>query len=402
MIFRAVLLFLLLTIGANAFAASGEPVVIGQAYRIHSSVLDEDRDYRVALPASYGWAQDRRYPVLYVLDGQTHFVHSAGAVDYLAEQGEIPEMIVVALDSTDRLRDFTQSDWAEAWVGGGGAANFKRFLAEELIPQIARDYRTDGFRVLSGHSAGGQFALYCLSSTPTLFRGYFAMAPSLHWDHNLPQRSLDASLATAKRVPAFLYFASADDSGQALADDQALAATLNAHAPAGFRWKYQPFPDETHVSVPLLAQIDALRTLYAGYRFHPDQARAGGLAAAEAHFQALSKLLDWPMPIPERALNAVGYAALSQGKTADALAIFRRNTAANPNSANAWDSLADGYMKASQWSAAIEASDQVVALANKYALPDRANFVRMAEHRSEQARQANARGQVVAPTTDGD
>ena len=402
MIVRAVLLILLLATGMNAFAASGTPLVIGQAYRVHSSVLDEDRDYRVALPASYGWAQDRRYPVLYVLDGQTHFIHSVGAVDYLAKQGEIPEMIVVALDSTNRVRDFTQSDWAEAWVGGGGADNFKRFLAEEFIPEIARKYRVDGFRVLSGNSAGGQFALYCLNSTPTLFKGYFAMSPSLDWDHNLPQRSLDASLAAAKQVPAFLYFASSDDSGQALANDRSLVATLQAHAPDGFRWKYQPFPNETHASVPLLAQIDALRALYAGYRFHPDQARSGGLQAAETHFQALSKLLDWPMPVPEAVFNELGYAALSRGQTADAIAIFKRNTVANPNSANAWDSLADGYAKASQWPAAIKATDKAVALANKYALPNRADFSRIAEHRHERARQADTYEQITDPAADDD
>jgi predicted alpha/beta superfamily hydrolase len=350
----------------------------------------------VALPASYGWAQDRRYPVLYVLDGRAHFAHAAAAVDYLAAQGEIPEMIVVALDSTNRVRDFTQSDWAEAWVGGGGAANFRRFLADELIPQIARDYRTDGFRVLSGHSAGGQFALYSLGSAPALFKGYFALSPSLDWDHNLPQRSLEASLAAAKRVPAFLYFASSDDSGQALADDHALVATLRAHAPEGFRWKYQPFPDETHGGLPLLAQIDALRALYAGYRFHPDQARAGGLPAAEAHFQAVSKLLDWPMQVPEGVLNDLGYAALSQGRTADAVAMFERNTRTNPNSANAWDSLADGYAQAKQWPDALTASDRAVALATRYALPNRADFERQAQGRHEQARQ-----QAVVPAANG-
>src|SRR3954470_12724648 len=96
---------------------------------------------------------------LYVLDGKDHFFHTAGSAGYLAEQGEIPEMIVVAIGSTVRVRDFTQTDWPAGWIGGGGAGNFKRFLSAELIPKVDRTYRTDGFRVLSGHSAGGQFAL---------------------------------------------------------------------------------------------------------------------------------------------------------------------------------------------------------------------------------------------------
>jgi uncharacterized protein len=128
--------------------------------------------------------------VLYLLDGKSHFLHTSGAVDYLSALGDIPEMIVVAIDSTVRIRDFTQTAWATAWVGRGGAANFKRFLSTEFIPTIERAYRTDGFRVLVGHSAGGQFVLYCLTAEPFLFQAYMAFSPSLDRDDNLPQKSL--------------------------------------------------------------------------------------------------------------------------------------------------------------------------------------------------------------------
>jgi len=46
----------------------GEVVSIGESRRIHSIQL-EDREYKVYLPDSYKWAQDKRYPILYVLDG---------------------------------------------------------------------------------------------------------------------------------------------------------------------------------------------------------------------------------------------------------------------------------------------------------------------------------------------
>ena len=140
------ILALLLMLLYLAAASSAGQVVIGETQNIHSSVLNEDRTYRVYLPDSYRWAKDRHYPVLYLLDGQTEFVHTASSVDYLAAQGEIPEMIVVAIDSTVRVRDFTQTDWPSHWIGGGGAADFKRFLSTELIPTVDRTYRTDGFR----------------------------------------------------------------------------------------------------------------------------------------------------------------------------------------------------------------------------------------------------------------
>jgi uncharacterized protein len=81
-----------------------------------------------------------------------------------------------AIASTVRVRDFTQTDWPQAWIGGGGAGNFKRFLSSELIPEIEQRYRADGYGILSGHSAGGQFALYCLTAEPALFHAYIALS----------------------------------------------------------------------------------------------------------------------------------------------------------------------------------------------------------------------------------
>jgi len=369
---RRVLAMLLLHALCSGAGADG-PVTIGESRRIHSSLLHEDRRYNVSLPASYAWAVDRRYPVLYLLDGQTHFRHTAGSVDFLGRNGEIPEMIVVAIDSTVRVRDFTQTDWPSAWIGGGGAGNFKRFLSDELIPQVERTYRTDGFRVLSGHSAGGQFALYCLTSEPALFRAYIALSPSLDWDDNLPQRSLDKALEATQSLEAYLYVARSDDSGRALADYEKLVETLRSRTPRGFRWKSQPYPEETHSNVALLAQIDALRSLYAGYRYHGDMLEKG-LPYAEKHFEEVSKTLGWPIAIPERVINQLAYDALSRGRTQDALVLFRRNVEAHPDSANAYDGLADGYAEEKSWAEAARASKKALALATRYGHPNKEYF----------------------------
>ena len=387
MVHRALASSLVLMSLGTAARAEG-PIVMGETRRIHSAVLKEDRVYRVSLPESYGWAKDRRYPVLFLLDGQTHFLHTAGSVGYLAQQGEIPEMIVVAIDSTVRIRDFTQTDWPSVWVGGGGAGNFKRFLSSELIPDVDKNYRSDGFRVLSGHSAAGQFALYCLTSDPSLFRAYFAISSSLDWDNNLPQRSLEQSLKATRELNAFLYVARSDDSGRPLADYERLVETLKANSPQGFRWHDRAYPDETHGSVALLAQIDALRQLYAGYRFHPDMA-AKGLPFAEQHFRDVSKTVGWPLAVPEGVINDLGYAALSGGKTQDAISLFRRNVEANPNSANAHDSLSDGYAKAGMWKDAARAADRAAALAVEFDHPNRAHFIDRAKTMNDRLKQGS-------------
>ena len=74
MVHRALASSLVLMSLGTAARAEG-PIVMGETRRIHSAVLKEDRVYRVSLPESHGWAKDRRYPVLFVLDGQTHLQH---------------------------------------------------------------------------------------------------------------------------------------------------------------------------------------------------------------------------------------------------------------------------------------------------------------------------------------
>jgi predicted alpha/beta superfamily hydrolase len=365
---------------------SQDPVVIGQQKVIHSNILNEDRTYQIYLPQSYDWALDRNYPVLYVLDGESNFIHTSGSVDFLASASEIPEQIIVAITSTVRVRDFTQTDWSSHWIGGGGANNFKNFLSKELIPEIEKDYRTNNFRILSGHSAGGQFVLYTLSSEPSLFNSYFAISPSLDWDNNLPQRSLEESFVHTDSLKAFLYFAWSDDFGQALANDQRLLETLETKSPPKFRWIGKGYPDETHVSITLPAQIDALRQLYSGYRLHNDLL-IKGFNYAEKHFEEVSKKVGYTIPVPEDIINNFGYEALENGNIQDAITFFNRNIDQNPNSANAFDSMADAYEEAGMWEEALKSSEKAVELANKYGDPGLNNFIKHTNRIKEKYKQ---------------
>lgn len=340
-----------------------------------SAVLGESRHVEVSLPASYAWAPERRYPVLYLLDGQTHGAHAIASSDFLAAQGQLPELIVVSIHSTVRVRDFTQTDWPQAWIGGGGAANFTRFLLAELIPRIEHDFRTGPYRILVGHSASGQYVLHQLATRPESFNAYVALAPSLDWDDRLPIRELESALSRADRPARFVYFAYGDDLEQALADDQRLARALAAAAPGTLRVQVRSFPEERHSALPLLGVIDALRALYAGYAV-PEDLAAKGLSAVDAHFAALSKRLGTPVAVPEAALNEVGYKLLGSDRVVEAIAVFERAAHENPSSANAWDSFAEALARSARWDDALQASRRAVELAVRFDLPDRKSFER--------------------------
>lgn len=361
---------LVLFAGALPAAAKG-PALLD----IASTALGETRHVEVTLPASYAWAMERHYPVLYLLDGQTHGAHAVASSDFLTAQGQLPELIVVSIHSTVRVRDFTQTDWPQAWIGGGGAANFTRFLATELVPRIERDYRTAPFRILAGHSASGQYVLHQLATHPTDFHAYLALAPSLDWDGQLPIRELESALPRAGRPARFAYFAYGDDAEDALADDLRLARAFAAAAPGSLRAAVRSFPEETHSALPLLALIDGLRQLYAGYA-PPEKLAAEGLPAVEAHYAALSTRLGTPVAVPEAALNEVGYRLLGSERVAAAIAVFERAARENPSSANAWDSLAEALAQAARPEEALRAAQRAVELATRFDLPHRASLER--------------------------
>ena len=365
-------------------SAASVPVVIGESRVLQSAVLDEQRRYSVALPPGYAWSPDRRYPVLLVLDAERHFAHATTTTRFLAANGEMPDTIVVGLDSTNRLRDFTQTDWPEAWVGGGGADRFARFLTTELLPAIERDYRTDGFRTVVGHSASGQFALHLLATRPDTFRAYLVNSPSLDWDDRLPRRELAEAFARTASLPAFVYVARSDDRGPALADAHALFATLE-QGPRGLRAVGRDFPGETHAGIPLVALVDGLRTLYRGYRFDIDLPGAS-LADAERQYAQVSESLGWPTAVPEAVVQSLAYASMNAGRHDEAIALFARNVERHPRSAGAHAALADGYAEARRWREALASATRAAALAAEQGHPDRANFeAQVARHRAELA-----------------
>lgn len=243
-------------------------------------------------------------------------------------------------------------------------------------------------RILTGHSSGGQFVLYTLTAEPSLFHAYFAFEPSLDWDDRLPQRSLEKSFEAREKLPAFLCVAQSDNRGQALANHRQLVATLEEKSPPGFRWKSADFPDEQHMTLQLVAQVDAFRALYAGYRMSPE-VMDQGLEGVERHFEAVSKTLGRTVAIPEDALNQLAYLALENGKNAQALALFKRNADANPGSPNAWDSLADGYAALNQWRDAASAAARAAALAADYSHPNQGYFEQHAKKLTERVNGAD-------------
>jgi predicted alpha/beta superfamily hydrolase len=149
--------------------------------KFKSLINNQDYVLNVYLPVSYNYTT-KKFPVLYVLDGQWSFQYIAGVqgvAEGLYYDGLAPEMIIVGITWTDdydtnRQRDFTPIQTNEFPISGG-APKFFNVLRNEIVKMIDSNYRTDKINnTLTGGSLGGLFTLYALFQKPELFNRYIA------------------------------------------------------------------------------------------------------------------------------------------------------------------------------------------------------------------------------------
>ena len=153
--------------------------------QLKSSETGRSYDIYIRLPDQYAQEKGKKYPILYVLDGQWDFKLLDSIQSGLLYDKFVPEMIIVGITySGDRpdygaLRAMDYTPVHDTFIPGSGEApKFFAFLKERLLPFIESNYRTDASqRVLLGSSFGGTFTLYTLFSEPTLFSRYIIGSP---------------------------------------------------------------------------------------------------------------------------------------------------------------------------------------------------------------------------------
>ena len=154
-----------------------------EARIFHSKAAEQDFQIGVWLPFSYANA-DRRFPVLYVPDGEYAFPAAAGLMPTLMGAGEVPEMIVVGIAYHGisgwgefgllRDRDFCIQQF-QAPEQKTRHKQYKTFFREELFPLIEANYRTNPQdRAIFGFSSAGFFAMHMLLTQQGMFQKHIA------------------------------------------------------------------------------------------------------------------------------------------------------------------------------------------------------------------------------------
>ena len=165
--------------------------------RFQSRFLVADRDVMVYLPPEYHELSARRFPVLYMHDGQNLFDPRTSFVpgrtwqvletaDSMILSKDVEPLIIVGVHNTgeNRLAEYTH---ARDWKMGGGKANaYGDLLTQELMPFIDGQYRTlsgPEHTGMGGSSLGGLVTLYLGLKHAETFGKLAVLSPSVWWNH---------------------------------------------------------------------------------------------------------------------------------------------------------------------------------------------------------------------------
>ena len=178
--FAALLLF---STSAFAHTAVEDPIVKLLNFKIPQ--LGRERTIRIYLPAGY-YQSNKKYPVIYMTDGQNIFKSDADIKDTWAVDSTLRSLpaekqcIVVGIDHAGKDRITEYNPYNSTYGKGDGLA-YTHFIVETLKPYIDKNYRTKKdakYTAIAGSSMGSLLAMYAATEYPDSFGNAGIFSPA--------------------------------------------------------------------------------------------------------------------------------------------------------------------------------------------------------------------------------
>ena len=165
--------------------------------KIYSQQVQDTFRLFKATPKGYSNDSTRKYPLIIVLDANAFFESTVSELKFNSFIGMIPKSIVIGVGYKDfmtmdslRSRDYTYPTAIPEYemALSGGADKYKKFIDQELIPKLTKEYKIDLDRsVICGHSLGGYFTLFyglkSIEENSFMIKNIVSASPSLHYNH---------------------------------------------------------------------------------------------------------------------------------------------------------------------------------------------------------------------------
>lgn len=282
--FLSIFAFSVISTSISAQTQFHEVTIPGTQSRLmHSNIIDRDYKISVSLPEEYDAKSSRKYPVLFVLDGNSYFATTVQSYRVQRIGNDVPPLVIVGIEYPTLRRDewlvrrageFTHTkvaDFDKSYteqngmpVTSGEGATFMRVINEEIIPMIEKDYSVSSDRALFGHSLGGLFATHSLLDKNRTFNRYIISSPSLWWDNEIAFKWAEAYDQENNTLDATVMLSVGSLEGpQMVPPMERMGIVLKASDYQELDITTHVFDNETHLSVQPATLSRGLRVIYA-------------------------------------------------------------------------------------------------------------------------------------------
>ena len=232
--------------------------------QIKSVKLNETRDIRIKLPASFKSNPEKKYPLILVLDSEFLFPLFEGNLQFGNYWDDIPEAILVGINqnkNNQREADCEFDPRTGLPAGKGGA--FFEFIGTELIPHLEKKYQVGPFKAIAGiDSSAGLLNAFLYKEIP-LFTAYISLSPDLQlgMEERVPNR--------LSQIQQPIYYYSATSDGD-LKKFQKQIKTLDQNMQAVkndlVNYKFDDFKNSNHYTIAMLGIPQALNQIFQIYQ----------------------------------------------------------------------------------------------------------------------------------------
>lgn len=316
-------------------------------YNINSKVFNTERKFYVHIPDDYYKNQSDSLGVIYILDSQAKafYNNAKGIIDYLGWGYQIPKMIVVGIHSENRHKEFIPLDRSkdnEDPENIGQAEKLRMHLKDEIFPILQKEFRTNKFKAIIGHSRAGAFiANTVFSDSHDLFNAYIAISPGMHY---LNRQILDDAQSMIKEKVEFnnFYYCTHGTVGSLESyfapQVNYLDSLFKVHPNNTIHWKTKEITGNTHWSVVAPSIVEGLMEMNRAYQI--DQlliekfARNKGISLKEqfeTYYEQQEQMLNYTIPLKAPDLRYYGNEMMELGRHTQALELYNLSLEVDKN-----------------------------------------------------------------------
>ena len=318
--------------------------------------------FNITLPSGYSKNTNKSYVMMFDFHPKSD-TYLRGMHDWMSHNGEWPwlQTIIVTPALGNRV--------GMLFDATGKTTPLLDFFDKKLLPEVDKEYRTNGFKVMSGFRGNGTIVLSTLINKPDMFNAYIAISPELKDNHAGIISTASKKLLELNDKPRFLLFShgtNIKEEHQKKLYSQ-LHSIFKKHAPKKLDWHYKHFDSNYFMSLPLVSVIMGIEIIFDDIHqgLAPEsEVSQKGIEAIAQHYKYLSEEKYGFEVSPKNSISALGFYLLNASQQ-DGLLVFKEMVKRYPEDTYSHHNLAKAYDKLGDFKNAIKHQKDAVKFSDK-------------------------------------